>query len=223
MAIRNRFAAAGLALATVLGTGAAQAAISINVTPSDLPLPAGQQMVVDFDHPNAAHFTFVQQANAYTRQGSLGLDPGVSAPPPSDASMYETVTSGGKAYLISDRLLKSFSFYLGSPDDYNWVRFQGPSYDLTLSGADLFAPPTAFNGDQSVGRRISYDFGGYAVDRITFGSDGNSFEFDDLATGSAAPEPGVWAMMLVGLFGLGGLLRGQRRVPAGQAARASQA
>lgn len=214
MAVRHHLASAALALALAAGAAtAANAAIVISVLPGDQPLPTGQSMVVDFDNPNAAGFTFTQGANSFVRLGADGLQSGVSAPPPGDVSMYETVTSGGYATLTSDDPMSSFSFYLGSPDDFNSVEFVGPSFDVTLSGADLFNPSTAFGGDQSVGRRISYDFGGAAVNKIIFSSTGNSFEFDNLAAGvaGAAPEPATWAMMLMGFFGLGSALRSQGR------------
>ena len=100
----------------------------------------------------------------------------------------------------------------GSPDSFNSIRFQGADFDVTLTGSDLFSPATAFNGDQGVGRRISYDFGGAAVNTITFGSTGNSFEFDNLAAGvaGAVPEPATWAMMLLGFGALGATLRRRR-------------
>lgn len=213
MAIRHHLASAALALVLVAGATAANAAITISVLPGDLPLPAGQSVVVDFDNATAAGFTFTQGSNSFVRSGSLGLQDGVSAPPPGDTTNYETVTGGGYATLTSDAGMSSFSFYLGSPDDFNSVRFQGADFDVTLSGSALFNPATAFNGDQGVGRRISYDFGGAVVNSITFASTGNSFEFDNLAAGvaGAVPEPATWAMMLVGFFGLGAALRAQGR------------
>jgi MYXO-CTERM domain-containing protein len=211
MAIRHLAAAAALAF-TAAAAPMAHAAISISVLPTDLPLPIGQQMVVDFDHPTAAGFTFTQGPGSFVRSGALGLESGVSAPPPGDVSMYETVTGGGFATLTSAAPMTRFSFFLGSPDSYNSIRFEGAGFDVLLAGSALFSPPTAFNGDQSVGRRITYDFGGAKVNKITFLSSGNSFEFDDIAAGvSAAPEPASWAIMLMGMFGLGGLLRSQRR------------
>lgn len=215
MAVRHHLASAALALALAAGATAANAAITISVSPSNLPLPSGQSLVVDFDNPSAAGFTFTQGVNSFVRSGAAGLESGVSAPPPGDVSMYETVTGGGFATLTSDHLLSSFSFFLGSPDDYNYVEFVGPSFDVTLSGSNLFNPSTAFGGDQSIGRRISYDFGGAQVNKIIFGSNSNSFEFDNLAAAGAVPEPATWAIMLLGFFGLGAALRSQaRRQPA---------
>jgi len=207
---------AGLAAAAVLAAlvaGPAAAAITITVYNTDLPLPAGQLMVEDFDHPLAAGFSFTQNAGAYVRSGALGLDPGISAPPPGDTSNYETVLSGGLATLTSTRALRAFSFYLGSPDSWNTVRFYGTGgLVASLSGAQIWGSTTGDNGDQGWGRRVSYDFGGAVVNKIEFASSGNSFEFDSLAA-APAPEPAVWAMMILGLGTVGAALR-RRRVAA---------
>ena len=44
-------------------------------------------MIENFDAVNAwGQFSFVGDANTFVRDGSLGLEPGVSAPPPGDAT-----------------------------------------------------------------------------------------------------------------------------------------
>src|SRR3546814_16890631 len=98
----------------------------------------GQFTIQDWDSPIAAGFTFTNIAGAYDRSGLLGLDVGVSAPPPSDTTRYETVEGGGHARLdVTDGLLQTFSFYLGSPDTYNPITFRGPGdFLLSLLGQD---------------------------------------------------------------------------------------
>lgn len=182
------------------------------VTMNNLPIPDGFFMIDDFDNPIAPGFTFT---GGYVRLGSLGLDPGVSAPPPGDETGYETVLGGQSAILTSARPLKAFSFYLGSPDSYNSVRFMGPSYDFTLNGGQIWSPEAGGGaGDQTWGRRVTYDFGGYGVNRIVFSSASNSFEFDNLAGQfrDGVPEASTWTMMILGFFGTGALLRNRRRV-----------
>jgi hypothetical protein len=225
MAIRHKLAAAALAASLLAGAQAAQAAIGIQVTDNNLPLPAGQVMIDDFERADgstndAARFTFTQNdANSYIRDGSLGLDPGVSAPPPGDATYYETVKGGSSATLTSTVGLSSISLYMGSPDDFNHIRFIGDGFDETLDGPKLFFPAHAFEGDQSIGKRITYDFGGAQVKQVIFSSGQNAFEFDNLAgTVAGVPEPSTWAMMLLGVFGLGLSLRAQRRQVASAAA-----
>jgi PEP-CTERM motif len=53
---------------------------------------------------------------------------------------------------------------------------------------------------------------------LTSTNPGNGGVFFDAVNVSAAPEPGTWAMMLVGLGGLGAMLRTRRRPVASAAA-----
>jgi hypothetical protein len=141
----------------------------------------------------------------------MGLDPGVTAPPPGDTTNYETVLGGGSATLTSSSYLRAFSFYLGSPDTYNTVRFTGANgFSLTLAGAAILGGSPVADGNQSVGRRVNYDFGTERVNKVEFLSSGNSFEFDSLAGASAAPEPTGWAMMITGFGAAGAMLRRRR-------------
>lgn len=209
MTFKIRILTASAAFAAIAALSAPASALTITLTPSDLPLPVGQTMIADFDNPVAAGFTFTQNVNAFVRSGALGLLPGVSAPPPGDTTLYETVTSNGRATL-SGKALKTFSFFTGSPDGYNTVRFTGLNgYSQTLNGAAIFGGALATNGNQSVGRRVNYDFGAQRVTKVEFLSSGNSFEFDSLA-GDAVPEPGVWAMMIIGFGAVGAVLRRRR-------------
>jgi hypothetical protein len=210
--MRKLLATAAVFAALAGSAAASPGAPHVTVLATDV-LPAGEQVVEDFDAPTAAGFTFTQGSpGAFVRSGSLGLASGLSAPPPGDLTNYETITGGATATLTSSRLLSEVSFYLGSPDSYNWVRFNGPGYSWTLSGSNLFTPPTAFGGDQSVGRRIVYKFDGAVVNSVTFGSSGNSFEFDRIAAAGGVPEPQTWALTIVGFAALGAALRRRRTV-----------
>lgn len=210
MNLKLRAPVAFIAFAVVAALSAPASALTITLTNSDLPLPVGQTMIEDFDNPIASGFTFTQNVNAFVRNGALGLWSGVSAPPPGDTTYYETVTGGGRATLSSTKGMRQFSFFTGSPDGYNTVRFTGLNgYTQTLNGAAIFGNALVANGNQSVGRRVNYDFGTARVTKVEFLSSGNSFEFDSLA-GAAVPEPATWAMMILGLGGVGAALRRRR-------------
>lgn len=181
-----------------------------NLGHTDPGVPLDQQTVVDFDHPNAPGFGF---SGGYVRSGGLGLDPGVSAPPPGDLSNYETVLGGSQAVFTSPNPMTSFSFFLGSPDSYNSVELIGPGgYDWTLHGDGIWGGVPPGNGDQSLGLRVRYDFGANPVDKIIFSSSGNSFEFDTLAANLGVPEPQAWALMILGFGGVGAMLRNRRKL-----------
>ena len=190
------------------------AAPSIAVLGADMAIGAGEFMIEDFDNPIADGFTFVQNNGAYVRSGALGLDSGMSAPPPGDATNYETVLGGGHATLTSIKALQSISLYMGSPDTYNTIKFSGADgFSWTLNGAQIFNNLAPSNGDQAFGRRVSYDFGDYSVNKVEFFSAGNSFEFDAIAgalRGGAVPEPATWAMMILGFGAVGAILRRRR-------------
>ncbi len=195
------------ALAALATASAAQAAVTVSHTAADTPLPAGQYMVWDFDGLQGAGYgvSFTGPAGIY--DGSDGLISGIAAPPPGTTSNYAAVLGGGKIVLTTPQISR-LSLYMGSPDSYNNIRFNflgGGHEDLT--GTQLAAG--AFNGDQSVGRRMTYDFGGQRVTSVEFTSGSNSFEFDNIAT-SAVPEPATWAMMIMG-FGLAGSAMRQSR------------
>jgi len=180
-----------------------------NLSNTDPGVPADEHTVVDFDHPNAPGFTFT---GGFVRPGSDGLWPGVSAPPPGDLTNYETTSTGQVATLTSLHLLKTFSFYLGSPDSYNSVEFIGLGFDWLLNGDAIWGgvlPPG--DGNQSHGLRVRYDFNGNPVNKIVFSSSGNSFEFDTLAAGGV-PEPAAWSLMIAGFGAMGAMLRRRRAV-----------
>lgn len=230
--------AASAAAVVALGVSATSASAAIlSITPiAGDAIPLGEQLITDFNstggeaNPHgkggaivdlAAGFTFTQDHGAYTADGFYGLESGVSAPPPLDdhdyfpvglGTYYETVLGGGSATLTSSKGLKQFSFYMGSPDDYNHMTFTftGASGNVTtLNGTEIWGGNPPGNGDQTFGTTVVYKFGPEAVKKITFTSGTNAFEFDKLG-GVEVPEPATWAMMVMG-FGLaGGLVRAKR-------------
>jgi hypothetical protein len=233
--------AAAVAALGLTATQASAAITSVVAIPGD-GIPNGETLITDFNstggeaNPHgkggvitdlATGFHFDQTHLAYTADGFYGLESGVSAPPPLDdhdyfpgdvglGAYYETVLGGGSATLIADMGLKQFSFYMGSPDNYNHLTFTFTTLNgvsTTVSGADIEANAHVADGDQTFGTTVKFTFGPELVKKITFASDTNAFEFDKLA-GIAVPEPATWTMMIMG-FGLaGGLLRARRRIAA---------
>ncbi|HEY3949410.1 PEPxxWA-CTERM sorting domain-containing protein [Phenylobacterium sp.] len=166
-------------------------------------------------------FTFTQDTPslAYTRDGHAGLDSGVSAPPPEDnggpvGSFYETVQGGGSATLTSLVGISEFSFYMGSPDDFNHVKltFSGAGGSQTLDGTAIWGGTPPGNGDQSEGFTVIYKFSPDTVNTINFTSDNNAFEFDTLRGG--VPEPASWALMIMGFGAAGAMMRRRKAVMA---------
>ena len=96
----------------------------------------------------------------------------------------------------------------------------GPSQTLTgpygeYQNADNSAPPVP-------GPWLVYDFsyvptvtGPHTIAFVDLNTDanGNDFSFDPMSSG-VVPEPAVWALMGIGLFGMGGALRSRRATTA---------
>lgn len=202
-------AAALAALAASAIAGSANAAVTVSHTSDNLNLPAGQVMVWDFDGLQAAGYSTATSGAVNIYNGADGLMSGISAPPPGDLTNYVAVLGGGSLTLTTPAI-KLLSVYMGSPDQYNSIRFNYSDNTFDLLDGNALAGG-AFNGDQSIGRRMTYTFGDKTVTSVVFASSQNSFEFDNIATVSAVPEPATWAMMIMG-FGLAGsAVRNSRR------------
>ncbi len=198
-----------MAAAAAVSLAAPANALTVISAPVDTPPPADQFVIYDFDGYVAPGYTLTLSGAAGIFDGSQGLFPGVAAPPPGTTTDYLAIQAGGAATLDTP-LISAISVYIGSPDSYNAIRFIGLNgFDQTLTGAAL--ADGSFNGDQTIGRRMTYNFGSDRVTKVIFYSTGNSFELDNIATTSAVPEPATWAMMIVGFGLVGGAIRRRRQ------------
>ena len=200
----------------VLLAGAANAAIVVSSTfgaPDPGPRP-GETQIIDLEAPQAG----VTESGDYRiTSGTTGT----AAMPALDTTMYLSVpddlSAGATATLtfatfLGNKNVSGFSFYWGSIDLYNTLELlhrDGTSYATILGGA---FPPA--NGDQfgaSTNRRIAFDLTGGDQDLggLRFTSTSYAFETDDFAF-NTVPEPTTWAMMLMGFFGMGALVRRRR-------------
>jgi hypothetical protein len=199
-------------VAVALGASTLSASAAVNFTtpfPFDGPVGPGESMVMDFDSPIAAGYTYVG--------GILPFSvPTVAAAPAGDATLYGFASPGFDATFTSAASLSSLSFYLGSLDTYNTLSFySGDTLIQSFTGTQLTIPDPA-NGNQASGntnRRYFFTFGAADnVNKVVFNTTQPAFEFDNIAAAiSSVPEPSTWAMMILG-FGLVGFsLRNDRR------------
>lgn len=198
------------AVATVALPAAAATFLTLPGAP-DPGAGAGETLVVTFDAPDAAGYTWSGAINTATGSGSA------AAAPANDGTAYGYVSSASSpnwAQLDTPNL-KSISFYWGSIDDYNKLEVLGAGGSVlrTLFGntPGVGVPPIVGDqGNQANNRRIFITAeSGEVITGLRFTSTGVAFEFDDIAT-AGVPEPATWAMMLAG-FGLVGFAARRRR------------
>lgn len=208
--MRGFLKSALVAVALTASTLSASAAVNFTTPfPFDGPVGPGESMVMDFDSPIAAGFTYVG--------GILPFSiPGVAAAPAGDATLYGFASPGFDATFASAESLSSLSFYLGSLDTFNTLSFyNGDTLIQSFTGTQLTIPDPA-NGNQASGntnRRYFFTFGAADnVNKVVFNTTQPAFEFDNIAAAiSGIPEPSTWAMMILGFGLVGFTLRNNRR------------
>lgn len=217
------FLSAAIAVAVLSAATTAQAAFTITATKvanyaADVSAVPNSQIIWDFDAILADGYKYAPSTAI-----DIGSTDGIAKAPGDDPTIYGTVNPfQSPATFVAEQGLSNFSFLVGSPEDFNQIYFYDLSGDLLafypyagltnlsapMQNAELSGPTTAY--------RIAFDFGGQTVGKIAFHSTGGwAFEYDRFATTdglAAAPEPGTWALMLIGFGLLGARLRadGQR-------------
>jgi hypothetical protein len=198
------------AIAALAISGTANAAVTItNFDQFGLAAPATQHLVDSFEAPAAPGFS--------VNLGSVGqIVSGTVAnqyqAPFGDTTQYLAAMRDPTAVatLTTPSNITDLSFYMGSIDTYNTVKFYDTANVLvtTFTGSQLqSAALSSLNGNNEHGR-FYFDLTGQNIGSVTFGSTQNALELDNIAAN--VPEPGVWAMMLLGMGGLGYAIRRRR-------------
>ena len=194
--------AAAAALTVFIAPLAAQAGVTF--ISYGTALPTGESLITDFS-------TSAGLTGGDLLMGSAG---GVTAAPAYSASTFDTAqylsVPGGGSATVTFAPTKELSIYVGSLDSYNKLTFGGVG-GTTYSGSDMGAISGGDNGDQTgpnTNGRLVFTFA-TPVDSATFQSSTNAFEVASVA--GVVPEPATWALMLIGVAGLGATIRGSRR------------
>jgi hypothetical protein len=226
MTFASRAAAALAAGCVLMSASAASAAITVTypIAQGDPDtLPAGQVLIADFNSdvvnnltPTPYAYPTLVGGYSMTLEGAtVGYNEGgsgYSGTLDGDNTPYLTVIPGGSAILGSVGGFRALSFYMGSPDTYNYIDIDfGGGNVVTLGGTDLTNGDT--NQSWSWGKRINLDFGGDVAHAVTFRSTNYSFELDNIAV-TAVPEPATWAMMILGFGAAGAMMRRRRALAA---------
>lgn len=205
----NKFVAAALLMGASLVSVPASAAVIFTFTPGASAPSAGFESVNTFN--TAAEQTAVTGANFQFCTGGIS---GVCAPPANSAlqgTPYLAVLGGGMASIDLDSV-SALQFDYGSIDSYNTITIFSTGADPVIIPGVNFV--NAADGNQvAPGTNGLFTVTGNAgerFNRITFASSQNSLEVDNLAVATAVPEPGTWAMMLLGFGAMGFAMRRRR-------------
>lgn len=212
----NKIAISALAVAASLAAAApAQAAATFTYEPGVGGLSAGETSYADFDtttgNPTGGGFLILSPPN--TNQGA--------APATGDqGDRYFSVLGGGDATFSFEDALSQVGMDYGSADGYNtFVVYLASGGTQSWTGQQILnTVPATANGNQTSmitnGRLTFSATAGDAITGIRLVSSRNSLEIDNIGVVSAVPEPGTWAMMLLGFGAVGFSLRRRRRIGA---------
>ncbi len=208
-----------MATAAALVAATPATAATVFFAPGNTSGLSGGTMIADFDpsRVNPALGTFsstgpLVDASTCPTGGCLiqnDTDSLGAAPAFQLSGNYLSVVGGGTVQYLFNTALNSLSFVYGSADTYNTLTV------LTGSGGVF-----NFTGDQIVGagnatgNRTSPNSNGVVfisgaaggITGIRLSSSQNSFEIDNLRA-NPVPEPGTWAMMLMGFGAVGFAMR----------------
>lgn len=214
--VKTKLALGAAVAALALSAGAANAAVNFVGFTGGAHNPApGGNVVVSFDGPNAAGYSFTGGSIE-----SPPADPGEYAVPFGDTTKFAVVKPGQEGVFSTSNELTTFSVYIGSLDLYNSIAFyvggilingfgEGPGYS-SLSGKFGALANQSATDPVANGRFYFQADAGTYFDEVRFTSSTKSIEFDTITAG--VPEPGTWALMIAGFGMLGSALRRRRTV-----------
>ncbi|TCD06537.1 PEP-CTERM sorting domain-containing protein [Erythrobacteraceae bacterium CFH 75059] len=209
--MRMKLLAATAALATLGMASGASAAIVLTSVPGTNPY-SGPTPTFTFDSGAPAEATGGQ-----VRFGSVS---GVAAQPFGSTGGYWTVGpsdgSPGILNLSAFASIGQISFIWGSVDDFNTLEVLGRDLTTVLASFTGFDAAVNPNGNQSspITNPLAYltitGADQFNIGALRLSSSRNAFEVDNIAIQAAVPEPGTWALMLLGFGFIGASMRARK-------------
>lgn len=204
--LKKTLITAGALCAFIAAPAYAQA--NLSVVPGSDPY-AGPAPTYDFE--SAAPIS-----GGAVRSGSVS---GIAAQPFGSTGNYWTVGpsdgSPGVLDLSSFAGIASISFIWGSVDTYNTLEVLDRLNNViaTFTGSDAALPADGDQHNPGTNPLATLTFSGTTqgnIGGLRLTSSQNAFEVDNFAV-TAVPEPGIWALLLLGFGFIGAFLRGQKR------------
>jgi fibronectin-binding autotransporter adhesin len=221
----NRFLSTACPIVTLSSAANAAGVVIVNSNTSLTGNLPGTAIVETFDSVTAGPANFTDGGLTFSGDGAIvmGSVSSAYAEPYTDTTPYLSTGYDGTQGLMTETVTFSqpqweFGLFWGSMDSYNTLEFyNGSTLVGTFTGDSVTAPPSGANGDQgsfATNRYVNF-FGEYTS--VEFLSTSPAFEIDNISAGSSptlsssVPEPSTWALMLLGLVGLGYAARNQHR------------
>lgn len=190
-------------------SGAAHAAVTFTVTNGSNPYAGPDPVTFDFESPGTTP-TYVggMTQNTDTPQGAL--------PWPDNLGTYYTVgpapgSNPGTIDLEDFGNIWNISLIWGSVDNYNDLEFLDADENILFSfnGAEIIAAGFGNQTNPSTNPLVRFNFSGGSEADVAFmrlRSSSQAFEIDNI-TINAVPEPGTWALLILGFGAVGHSMR----------------
>ena len=210
--MRTRLAFLASAAALIAATPASAAVSFFGGATGPLP---GETTIATFEPGSTAGVVESATVKFLNADSGDGMRPAFGS-----TGRFLSVLAGGDVTINALTPWNTLSFNYGSADAYNTltVFFNGGASSQSFTGSQLIGGLANGNTASTATNGLVYLYGFTGgITGIRLQSSQNSFEIDNLRI-NAVPEPGTWAMMLLGFGAVGYAMRRRKPVAVPQVA-----